>query len=208
MILLLTALGCAAGHLAWDDGDDVLRTALVQESTDGGLPHLTVLLSTSYLPCDLPTDPDPTVQTQALLELSTALCREGAEHVLLELWRGDGIDWIGDYDGRSDATALDVSGDRLRLADGSWYGIDEAGLASVRDFVRTYGVYPDGAHRHDHIGDDGSIEIRERDGTRGRFDFPAVGLSGRFDAEICEPGATLFALLASSPVAACPVVGP
>lgn len=207
MILWATMLGCAVGSLRWDDGDDVLRSALVQPSVDGGLPHLTVLLSNSVLPCDLPTDPDPTLQTQALLELNTALCREGAEHVRLELWRGDGDDWVGTYEADPEAGPLLVSAERPHLADGSWYGIDEAGVATVRDFVRTYGVPPGGSHRVDHLGT-GSVEITDPDGLDGRFEFPETGLSGRFRGERCEPDATLFALLAASAVVTCPALSP
>ncbi|MCB9691460.1 MAG: hypothetical protein H6736_06575 [Alphaproteobacteria bacterium] len=207
MIVLWTALGCAQGHLRWEGGDDVLRTALVQETTDGGLPHLTVVLSNSTFTCDLPSDPDPVAQTQALLDLSTAACREGAEHVLIELWRADGQDWQGVYTGDPEAGPALLGAERTHLADASWYGIDEAALASTRDFVRTYGVTLSGTHRFDHIGEGGEVELLDGEGTRGRFDFPDASLSGRFQAERCEPGASLFALLANSPVAACPVVG-
>lgn len=209
MLWAFAGTACAPGHIAWPTGDDALRTALYRPRVDpSGIQVLTLVLSNGYFDCELPSDPDPVVQTQALLEITTAACRENARHVLVELYRGDGTDWAGVYPGDSHADRALIASSRPRLSNASYYGIDEAEMVSVDGFVRTYGVRPGDDVQLLDIGDGGEVEILD-DGARlrGRFEFPDADISGSFRALECEPTATLFTLLEQSPVAGCPSIG-
>ena len=199
-------LGCAPGSIAWPTGEDELRTALYRTDTVGSVQRLHLVLSNGVFACDLPAEPDPVAQQQALLELQVAACRENARHVDIELLRGEGADWTGLYPGDSHADPSQIAGTRPRLANGSYYGIDEAALAFVNDFVRSYGVVEGQDVQALDVGDGGEVEIL-RDGTtlQGRFEFPSADVSGSFRATECVTG-TLFDLLAVSPVGSCPVV--
>ncbi|MEZ4317878.1 MAG: hypothetical protein R3F61_10250 [Myxococcota bacterium] len=200
--------GCAPGHLAWPTGDDDLRTALYQARLEGGVQALTLVLSNGYFDCDLPSEPDPIAQTQALLEITTAACRENARHVLVELYRGDGNDWVGTYPGDSNADPVLIAASRPRLSNASYYGIDEAAMVSVDGFVRVYGVREGDDVQLIDVGDGGEVEILEDDGTlRGRFEFPGADISGAFRAKECAVGSSLFSVLEQSPVASCPRIG-
>lgn len=200
--------GCAPGSLAFSTGDDVLRTAMYQVQPVDGLQRVDLILSNGIFSCDLPNDPDPIVQSQELLELTTATCRENARHVLIELYRGDGADWVGRFPGDSNAHPSLISASRPRLSNASYYGIDEAEMVSVDGFVRTYGVRPGGDVQARDVGDGGEVEIlADAQTLRGRFAFPSADISGDFRAVECPAGSTLFALLAQSPVASCPTIG-
>jgi hypothetical protein len=201
--------GCAPGSIAWPTGEDALRSALYQVQPTGDVFGLTLMLSNGQFGCDLPSEPDPLDQTQALLEIRTAACRENARHVLIQLYRGDGQDWTGSYPGDGHAHPDLISASRPRLSNASYYGIEEAALVSVQGFVREYGVPADGDVSVIDGGDGGEVGITA-DGERlaGWFEFPEADVSGRFRAQECQPGATLFALLAQSPVATCPVASP
>lgn len=202
-------MGCAPGSIAWPTGEDDLRTALYVEAPRDGLPAVTMVLSNGVFDCDLPSEPDPIDQTQALLEIRTAACRENARHVLVELIRGDGIDWVGRYPGDSHLHPDQISADRPRLSNASYYGIDEAVMVSAEGFVREYGVPSGGDQSVLDAGDGGEVWIRaDGDVLAGTFDFPEADVSGRFRARECAPSSTLFMLLAQSPVAACPSTGP
>lgn len=165
-----------------------------------------LVLSNGQFACDLPAEPDPLVQQQALLELQISACRENARHLAVELLRGDGRDWVGVYPGDSNAHPSQIASTRPRLSNGSYYGIDEAALVTLDDFVRTYGVLEGEDVQAIDVGDNGEVEI-ERDGSTlvGRFEFPMADVSGTFRAQEC-PSGTLFDLLAVSPVASCPIV--
>lgn len=205
-VLLSVLLGCAPGSIAWPTGKDDLRTALYRVDTVGSVQRMHLVLSNGLFACDLPSEPDPVAQQQALLELQIAACRENARHVDIELLRGDGDDWVGLYPGDSHADPAQIAATRPRLSNGSYYGIDEAALASVDDFVRTYGVVEGQDVQARDVGDGGEVEI-QRDGAQmhGRFQFPLADVSGTFRATECATG-TLFDLLAVSPVGSCPVV--
>ena len=62
-----------------------------------------MVLSNGHFDCGLPTFEDPARQAQALIDLRIASCRENARHVLIELFRGDGADWVGGYPGNDEA---------------------------------------------------------------------------------------------------------
>ncbi len=194
--------------MAWPTGDGPLRTALYQSAPSGSVQQLTLVLSNGYFDCDLPTEPDPVAQSQALLEITTAACRENARHVLIELYRGDGFDWTGLYPGMSGAGPGFLSEGRTRISDASYYGIEEAEMVAADGFVRTYGVRPEDEVQRLAIGDGGEVEITT-DAThlKGRFEFPGADISGSFRATECPAGSTLFTVLAQSPVANCPTIG-
>lgn len=127
--------------------------------------------------------------------------------MLVQLYRGDGKDWVGRYPGDSNADPLLISSSRPRLSNASYYGIDEAVMVSADGFVRTYGVRPGDDVQLLDIGDGGEVEISADSSVlRGRFEFPGADISGSFRAEPCPEDATLFSLLEQSPVAACPIV--
>lgn len=203
--LSIVLSGCAPGSIAWPTGEDRLRTALYQPGSEDGIPTLTLVLSNGHFDCDLPSDPDPIAQSQALLDFQVAACRENARHVLIQLYRGEGDDWVGAFPGDSLADPALIAPSRVRLSNASYYGIDEAALFGLDGFVRTYGVVDDADVQLLDIGDGGEVTVRSQgDRLNGRFEFPTADISGSFRAKECAPGSTMFALLQQSPVASCP----
>ena len=77
--LILTLLaGCAPGSIAWPTGKDDLRTAMYRVESEGSVQRMRLVLSNGLFTCDLPTEPDPVAQQQALLELQIANVHGGA----------------------------------------------------------------------------------------------------------------------------------
>ena len=185
------------------DGDrEILRTALARHEVVDGVAHASIVLSNGLFECELPKHDDPARAQQALQNLVTGACREGAKHVTLQLWREPGGSWEGDYTGIGGGGPLDLSKKTPRVADAVYYSVDEAFLAQLEDLDRAYyveertlvsGASDNGAIRIDHSG---SV-------MRGSVALPDVDVLAEFEAEWCTGTASLMRMLEGSPGYVC-----
>jgi hypothetical protein len=186
---LAGAIAChPPGELQWDGGRAPLRTAFWQardDAPDGG--HISVGLSTSEFPCapDLVSD-DPAELTLNQLELQTGACREGARHLVVELWRTTG-GVAGDY------TGLEADdGVTERFATGHWFAIEEAGVLYIDGINRSYAPVDGASELSLRAGTGGEVAIDSADErVTGELWFPEVGVAAEFDAVECPAGPNL-----------------
>lgn len=195
--------GCTSGRITWDDGTDVLRTAIYKETSSNGVHSAGLLLSNSSFGCALPKSDDPSVAAQEIAALLAAACREGARHVNIRLFRVGGGDWTGSYPGVDTASVAALTDGQPRLADAVYYGVDEAFLVDLGVVRRAYAAQDDALDLD--AADGGVVEIR-RDGDRlvGEFAFPRGSLQGTFRATLCEGDTSLLDFLEPSPSHLCP----
>lgn len=195
---------CTPGAL-WVDGDrEVLRTALVRTEEVDGVGHASVVLSNGLFSCDLPQHEDPARAQQALQNLVTAACRQGAHHLTLQLWRGADGDWTGTYPGLGGGGPTDLSADQPRLADAIWYSADDVFLANLPDLDRAYYV----EKRTLLLGASDGGEVRVfHDGARfeGEAWLPEIDAFVSFSAEVCEGAADGMRLVDASPGYVCEI---
>jgi hypothetical protein len=186
LVFWLTILsGCASGQL-WVEGEEfTLRTALFQK--EAGI--TTIVLSTGAFSCDFPSFEDPQDQSLALLEITTAACREGSRHVVFELH--------GAADGGLGRFETDFDG--ARGLTGEYLAVEEAELQSRQALERSYTT-----SEVTHVTEvTGWVDVTRSDPELvGTLSFDSV--QGRFAAESCDVGAQLFDVLEVSPVASCP----
>lgn len=196
-LLAISLLACAPGHLAWNGGDDALRTAWFRRSSDvEGWEHARVFLSNGDFPCELPALDDPAAQQEALVGLVAASCREDARHVLLDVWWPDGGDGLGYIAGDARAAPGDA---RIMtpFARASYVGIDEASSDGSSSLTPVYGVVR--RTYEPALGAPGWVQVTRSDAAtlRGRFDFEVAHISGTVDASVCAPtgGTDLFGVI-------------
>ena len=195
---------CQAPGTLWVNGEATpLRTVLVRADETEGATRATVVLSNGLFGCRLPQLDDPARAQQAVQNMITAACREGAVHLNLTLWRTPDGTWTGAYPGVAYGGPLDLGPEQPRLSDAIYYSVEEAILVEYVSLDRAYAVeaatYAEGAGaggRVDIAGDDGSLW--------GSVNLPSLGLNGQFDAEWCEAEDNQFALIESSPAFVCP----
>lgn len=190
---LLLVGGCAPGTIHWDTGSDLLRTALFTREQ----PRTVMFLSTGAFDCDLPTSDDPQQQAEALTRFTTAACREGARHLVLDLWRPEGADDVGTYEAVEEPPEWPWP----RAVRATGVVIEEARATQSFGLEPTY--EPTEVDRWISADDRGEVAI-ERGGDElvGTFDFRDHA-RGRFRATLCDQDATLLDLLVTSPIAAC-----
>lgn len=196
--------GCTPGEL-WVDGDrEVLRTALVRTEEVDGVAHASVVLSNGLFACDLPRHDNPARAQQALQNLVTSACRQGAHHLTLQLWRGPDGDWTGTYPGRGGSGPADLAGDQPRVADAIWYSADDVFLANLPDLDRAYFV----EDRTLLLGasDGGEVEVTQ-DGPRfdGHAWLPEIDAWVSFSAEVCSGRADGMRLIDANPGYVCEI---
>ena len=186
LFTLLTS--CAPGSIFFEGGHDALRTALYQEGAD----ELVLVLSNGEFGCDFPDFDDPQKQSLALVELTTAACRENARHLIVHLFRQSGADWAD--------VQYQSSADSPPRSTAEYIGIEEAELVEREALSRAYT-----ATEVTHIEEmqDGWVHIKEStEILRGSFLYPEV--NGTFAATDCGTDADLFDVLKISPVVSCP----
>lgn len=182
--------GCLPGHIAWDGGDDVLRTAWWSVDTLPG--HGQLFLSNSRFPCEVVATTSAAERELQLSNLAMAVCREEARHLRIDLyWTDSG--GTGSYIGVPSGS---VDPAPEKSAAGFYVGINEASAPPSDELVRPYTVidrdfYPE-------LGAGGEVNLTG-DGLHGNFEFPEADLSGQFSAMACpapSPGGIgLFELL-------------
>jgi len=188
---ILAWLACAPGELQWPGGREPLRTAWWQRVDFGETERVRLALSTSSFPCALSlTGTDPAAIAEEQLALTTATCREGARHVLLDLWSAGG-DPVGAYPGRSGGDPAEI-GALGPFSTASHVAVVEAGVLYVDGINRSYAPLEGGAIYDFQLGDGGEAEVdAARDGMlEGAFTFPEI--SGQFRAEECPAGPLLL----------------
>ncbi len=172
------------GELQWEGGRAPLRTAFWQRRD---LNNVTLALSTSEFPCALELfGDDPAEIALNQLELQTAACREGARHLVIELWRQEGA-LPGVYPGRS-TTAM--SGARFSTA--KWFAVEEAGVLYIDGINRSYS--PSGAAWEVVLDGAAGGEVHVSTGrpeVKGDLWLPEIGVSADFHAVECPAGPTL-----------------
>lgn len=179
--------GCAPGRIDWGEDHDRLRTAMfvVDEDEHGeGYDAITMLLSTGELGCTLPNEATYADQALALLEWQTAICREGSRHLLVRLWHEVERPRAGRYLGDTEAAAGGSDAPE-RWATATYFAIDEAEADNGNSLNRTYDpeavTYVPLAGRSAVV----DVDAPRAQTLRGRFNFPDLHVSGRFDAEAC-----------------------
>lgn len=197
--MLVLLLACASGSLYHPEGSDPLQTALVRERpTDG---RTTFLLSNSRIPCDLTTDEDPQVRAQQLLEITTAACREGARHILVNLYTSPDLAMEGLYPIVPDADLVAAIASEGRLATARLIEVREAALVSQEGLARQYTV-EDLLDLHAGYGSVDITSYNRR--VSGRFSVPEALTDGSFRAEICPEQSLVFDLIEVAPLTSCP----
>jgi hypothetical protein len=190
------AAGCAPGRIEWATGSDDLRTALYiveRDATTGASPRIRLLLSNGEFGCSLPsftddsgfsTEESDQEQALALLQLVTAMCREDARHVVLDLYHLRWEDAPGVYPGDSvaDATSL---GSPNRWSRAAYLGVEEARVADEDGLSRAYEIVEVDARPLLGDGGEASISRLEEGHAVGHFSFPEANISGDFRATEC-----------------------
>ncbi len=185
-LLVSTLFACAPGHLTWNGGDDVIRTAWQRRTTEvPGWVHARVFLSNGDFPCQLPAFAEPAAQQQAIVVLVAASCREDARHVLIDAWWPQAGDGLGYFPG--DARA--VPGDARMVTPftrAAYVGIDEGYSDGSSSLTPGYGTTQ--RTYQPSLGAPGSLEVTrsDADALRGRFAFEEAHIAGDFDASTCE----------------------
>ncbi len=192
------------GTLVGPGGTVELRTAIYAVGVTDGAPELKMLLSNGLFECGIPKLSDETEQDLALQGIFAAACREGAQHTSLHLYQGESTAWAGTFQGKTYASADDLTPERARLARGAYHSIEEAFLVELDGLVRGYAVaeeevLPD-------LGDGGEVTLDLDEGDRllGRFSFPDEGVSGEFRATRCGGDTSLLEALTTLPSPLCP----
>jgi hypothetical protein len=180
---------CSPGWIRRDGDHEALRSAWWR----AGDPDA-IVLSNGALPCafddgsgDGPADPWRV--EEARLELRTAMCREGAFHVLISLSRQGGpIE--GTYEGVvGDAAPLDREAEVITL------GVEESVLTSIDGWVRGSGVVEVDAAFDAAKGGLVKVDRAADDRLSGRVELPEVGVSASFEAAACPVGDALDLVL-------------
>lgn len=190
-MILALILACAPGFLRSPEGREPLRAAWYAPQ-GAGSPTL-LLLSNSYLLCELPELEDPAEVEALLARQQAGFAREGAAVLFFELDAEAG-DLVGVYD--VDTTPEDADARRMAV---TWWHVVEA-VVEARDGVIV--SYAAGSTLGDFeyvplVPEPATLEIaREEDGVEGSFEIGSLDLSGSFTAAACAPDASLFAALA------------
>ena len=193
-------LACSdPGTLYSSEGPEPLRTAVYRVGLRNGSPELAIILSNGEFTCGWPAFADTNAQAEAIEALLAAGCREGARHVAIRAYDRTG-GWTGTFPGRSGGSYEELTEEQPRLANGSFYTVEEAFLVEIDGLDRGYAASED-LYLPD-MGDGGTVELTPTgpapatDGTgpdrlRGWFDFPIEGISGEFVAERCTGDTSL-----------------
>lgn len=145
MTMIVLCAGCAPGVLHWPGGSEPIRSVLFYSetlgSTDGrqGIAHRAMIaLSTSTIQCDPISPGDDWKIAEA--DFVTALGREGAKHILLELYKTENSAWEGQYNGTDepDFSTLVTDTETQRIASGDYLSIDEAKVTDEDGLIRLY----------------------------------------------------------------------
>lgn len=200
--LALVACASGPGTLVSPVGDTALNTALYRVGIFAGAPEAVIVLSNGDLECGIPDFPDTERQAEATEGLLAAACREGAQHVALTLYSRE-PGWRGAYEGQNRAAPDALDEDHVRLAKGSYYGVEEAFLVEIDGLARGYAASED-LYLPD-LGDGGTVRITEDedDVLSGWFVFPGDGLSGEFRAERCTGSTEIVDKVAAAPINYC-----
>lgn len=198
-VLAAAMIGCSPGWIRQDGATEPLRSAWWRPGAPDRL-----VLSNGEIPCRLDdgTDgsdevaADPWRVEEARLQLRTALCREGAAHLVIALRRDVG-ERVGGYPG--------VVGDEAPLpreATAIALRVEETVLTSIDGWVRGTGVVEVEARVDAADGGRVWIDAAADGRLSGSFDLPIAGMEGRFDAEACPVGDALDLVLGGA--FACP----
>ena len=180
-------LACAPGTLWTEQGRDVVRAAWY--AADDRAPTL-LLLSNSYLACELSESDDPAEVQAALARQAAGLTREGASVLFFQLDAAQG-DLVGDYE-------LGAP-DELRPMAATWWHVNEAVVEARSGIVVSYtsGTATGDLEYVPDVSVPGTLSIDEDDGQlHGDFELGSIDVSGRFVATGCSPDASLFTTLA------------
>ncbi len=190
----LLALGACTGpgEVQWAGGRAPLRTAFWQERpVEGGI-HVVLALSTSEFPCELgliSDDPSEVALTQ--LELHTGACREGARHLVVDLWQRDG-EMTGLYPGFTGGGASTLD-DLDRFSTAGWFAVEEAGVQYIDGINRSYAPLEGRSVAMPDLGTGGEVRLDGDEAeVSGDLWFPEAGVSADFEAEECPAGPTLL----------------
>jgi len=195
----LVAVGCGGpGQLHFPGGSAPIRTAWYRIDSQPN-PQLQVFLSTGRFPCSFP-DVTGEAYREALGELQVAACREDSRHVGLSLFQVRGTDFDGVYPAEAGANAAALGPGARRLANGSYFAVEEAFLVEVQGLGRAYS--PSEETYLPELGS-GQVEVDSGDRLRGALSFDA-GVHGHFVAEACPAEDGLLDLLVSAPLQLCP----
>jgi len=199
-LLLVGAVGlggCNRGELQWEGNRETWLTALYRETSTEEGQVVEVVLSTGFFGCDLPESDDAATQDRAIQEFVTAMCREGARHLSVDLIRPRG-GLEGRYHGAARTDAIDG-----KVARAAFYSVDEAFLVEIPGFSYAYGA--DEETYLPHLGPGGDVVVdQRRDRLVGDFSFPDANLWGDFRAERCAPDSDAMSLLDPTPSHLCP----
>lgn len=194
--MLLLILGCAPGFLRSHEGREPIRSAFY--ATDANSDSALVLLSNSYVSCDLPETDDADEMELALVQQSAALYREGASLLLFELLVGeDALPGTYRLNDGSDDPDEDVP--ETRGFNAAWWHVNEA-VVEARDGLIV--SYSPGTSAGDFeflpfVPSPGEVVITDADDRlKGEFAIDSLDLSGRFEAEPCEINSYLYTNLA------------
>jgi len=205
-LVFVLCTACAPGKLYWPGGEEPLRSILfyVEPISGGGgatdylASHATLALSTSVIECDpMSTDSDWQI---AEADFLTALGREGARHILIDLYKAQSTDWIGRFHGTSgpDFATLVTDSDLQRIAGGTYLAIDEAAVPEEDGLIRYY--QPTSVSLAT-MGDSGWLDINtwedgDNGGFSGSFNLGNAHIAGTIrDATRCSSTSIAFEIL-------------
>lgn len=183
------------GYLSSPIGRADLRTALYRIAPRAGVPELVVLLSNGELSCELPDTHDISQED------AVAVCREGAQHVVLRAYSIDST-WSGDFSGVAGANSASVTVDVPRAMGGLYYAIAESRLVEVEGLGRFYAA--EESVFLPSLGEGGDLTLEVKDKLlQGSFSLPDAEVWGEFTASPCTSETSMLEVAASNPSVLC-----
>ncbi len=202
--------GCPAGPLTWLGGHEVLRTAFARVVVDGPVTRAEILLSNGAFECELPgPELGRGPNRSGVDRFLAAACRQGATHLLLNLWTTRRQTWRGSYPTTDEPWARSL--DARPVATATWSVVHEG---EVRSGLT--GDIPTVKRAIDRtLSDGGFVDVTsDRNGLRGEFSF-SEAISGSFNARWCHGGELMSVMASVGPLGLCPgrglthvIVGP
>ena len=196
----LFALSCSPGSIEWSNGSDILRTALYTIDDEGSGSHMTILLSNGIFECAPPDFATAADQSEALLQLVTAACRENARHAILHLYLHDTAEWEGEF--QSTPTEGVVTELAPRLSMGLYVGINEAVVEEEDGLSFTF--TPTDVDMIA-LGEQSYVQLDSaKVHVAGSFSHAEAHVSGNFRAQSCGSETGLFDVIAQNAIINCP----